>query len=65
MVRGKRFKAYVKQSDLERTKAGIEAFRAQKCEQQQSAAQLIAMLREIRQEHRSVYDLLRSRGFNL
>jgi hypothetical protein len=65
MVRGRRYKTYVKNADLERTKASIEAFRAQKRDQQQSAAKLVALLRKMRQEHRSIYDILRSRGFNI
>jgi len=41
MLRGIRFKRYIKKADFDRIKAGIEAFQAQKREQQQSKAEII------------------------
>jgi hypothetical protein len=63
--KGIRYKTYVKKADFERIKAGIEAFRAQKREQQESAAEVRTMLREIRDARRSVYAILRLRGVKI
>lgn len=65
MVRGIRHKTYVKKADLERIKAGIEAFQAHRRKQQQSAEELKAMLQELREASRNVYAILRLRGFKL
>lgn len=65
MVQGIRYKTYVKKADFDRINAGIEAFRAQRREQQQSAEELKTMLREIREASRNVYAILRLRGFKV
>jgi hypothetical protein len=64
-VQGTRYKSYVKRADSDRIKAGIEAFQAQKREQQQSRAEIKAILRENREAHRKLYAILRLRGFKL
>ena len=64
-VQGIRYKAYVKKADFDRIKAGIEAFQAQRREQQQSRAEIKAILRENREAHRNLYAILRLRGFKL
>jgi len=63
-AQGTRYKSYVKKADFDRIKAGIEAFRAQKREQQRSAAELKSMLREIREASRTIDAILRLRGFS-
>ena len=65
MVRGKRCKSYVRKADLGQVMAGIEAYRNQKREQQQSAAELTAMLREMREAGRNIYAILRLGGFKI
>ena len=42
-VKGIRYKTYVKKTDLDRIKVGIEAFHIQKRERQQSDAKLVAL----------------------
>ena len=65
MVRGIRYKAYVKKADVDRIKATIETFRAQRRKQQESAAEAKTMMREIREERRNVYAILRLRGVKI
>jgi hypothetical protein len=62
MAQGTRYKTYVKKADLERISAGIEAFQAQKREQQQSRAEIKNLLRENRETRRNLYAILRSGG---
>ena len=64
-VEGIRYKTYVKKADFERIKAGIEAFRARKRKQRESAAEQRTMLREFRDARRSVYAILRLRGVKI
>ncbi len=64
-VKGIRYKAYVKKTDLDRIKVGIEAFRTERRKQQQSAANLLTLLREMREESRRVNAILRLRGFKI
>ena len=64
-VQGIRYKSYVKKADFDRINAGIEAFQAQRQQQQQSAAELTNMLREIREANCNVYAILRLRGFKV
>lgn len=64
-VQGTRYKSYVKKADLDRINTGIEAFQAQKREQQQSKAEIEAILRENREAHRTLYAILRLRGFKV
>jgi hypothetical protein len=65
MVRGIRFKSYVRKADFDRIKAGIEAFQAQRREQQQERAEIKTILRENREAHRNLYAILKLRGFKL
>jgi hypothetical protein len=65
MVQGIRYKSYVKKADFDRIHAGIEAFRAQKREQQQADAELRTMLRESREASRNVYAIIRLRGLKI
>ena len=65
MVRGTRYKAYVKKTDVEQVKTTIETFRAHRREQQQSAAEVKTMLRESREERRNLYAILRLRGVKI
>lgn len=65
MVQGVRYKTYVKKAEFDRINSGIEAFRAQRREQQQADAELRTMLREIREASRNVYAILRLRGFKV
>ena len=58
-VQGERFKKYVRKSDFDRIKASIEAFQAQRREQQQSRAEIEAILRENREARRNLYAILR------
>ena len=62
-VEGTRYKSYVKRADLDRINAGIEAFQAQRREQQQSKEEIKAILRENREARRNFYAILR--GFKL
>ena len=64
-VRGRRHKRYVRKADLEQTKAGIEALRAQMQKRQEEVAEIKAILRENRETHRRLYAILRLGGFNL
>ncbi len=65
MARGIRHKAYVKKAEVERIKATIETFRAQRRKQQASAAEVKTMMRESRQDRRNVYAILRLRGVKI
>jgi len=65
MARGTRYKAYVKKADVDRIKATIETFRAQRRKQQESAAEVKTLLRESREERRNVYAILRLRGVKI
>jgi hypothetical protein len=64
-VDGIRYKTYIKKVDFDRINAGIEAFRTQRRDQQQSAAEFKTMLREMREASRNVYAILRLKGFKL
>ncbi len=64
-VQGIRYKSYVKKADFDRIQAGIEAFRAQRREQQQADAELRTMLQEIKEASRNIYAILRLRGFKI
>ena len=65
MVRGRRFKKYVKKADFDRIKTSIEAFRTKRCERQQFKEEIKTILRENREAHRRLYAILRFRGFKI
>lgn len=65
MLRGIRFKSYVRKADFDRIKAGIEAFQAQRRAQQQEREEIKTILRENRETRRYLNAILRLRGFNI
>ena len=64
-VQGIRYKSYVKKAEFDRINSGIEAFRAQRREQQNADEELRTMLKEIKEASRNVYAILRLRGFKV
>jgi hypothetical protein len=62
MAQGVRYKSYVKKADLERTNAGIEAFRAQRRYQRRQGDELLSLLRMLRREQRDRFNSMLNGG---